>query len=94
MPIRKLVLTRAFERSYKKFAKGNSVLEENIAATLRLMEIDVFTPILKSHKLSGKLHGLYTCSCGYDCRIIFSIEIKAGKELILLIDIGTHDDVY
>ena len=34
--------------------------------------------------------------CGYDCRIVFSIEIdeKTGCEVIILHDIGTHDEVY
>ncbi|MDQ6902696.1 MAG: type II toxin-antitoxin system mRNA interferase toxin, RelE/StbE family, partial [Bacteroidota bacterium] len=35
-------------------------------------------------------------SCGYDCRIVFSIvqDDKAKAEFILLIDIGTHEEVY
>ncbi|MFZ4557119.1 MAG: type II toxin-antitoxin system YafQ family toxin [Pseudanabaena sp.] len=38
----------------------------------------------------GKLEGFQSCSCGYDCRIIFSID----TEEIVLIDIGNHDEVY
>jgi len=36
------------------------------------------------------------CSCGYDCRVVFSLEIDedSGGEVILLVDIGTHDEVY
>jgi hypothetical protein len=32
----------------------------------------------------------------YDCRIVFSIETAptTQKEVILLLDIGTHDEVY
>lgn len=58
------------------------------------MEADVFSPNLKAHKLSGKLYGLFACSCGYDCRIVFTIEKHSGHEVILLIDIGTHSEVY
>ncbi|MDB4926899.1 MAG: addiction module toxin, RelE/StbE family [Mucilaginibacter sp.] len=50
-------------------------------------------PTLRTHKLSGKLAAYLACSCGYDCRIIFTIE-KDNVENILLLDIGTHDDVY
>jgi mRNA-degrading endonuclease YafQ of YafQ-DinJ toxin-antitoxin module len=60
------------------------------------LEEDAFVPELKTHKLSGNLYGLYACSCSYDCRIIFSVEkdSKSKTEAILLIDIGTHDEVY
>lgn len=39
---------------------------------------------------------LWACSCGYDCRIVFSFENdeESGAELIVLLDIGTHDVVY
>ncbi len=58
------------------------------------MEEDAFSAQLKTHKLSGSLYGLLACSCGYDCRIIFTIEKEKNEEVILLIDIGTHDEVY
>lgn len=46
--------------------------------------------------MSSELLGLWACSCGYDCRILFSIEKEneSDKEIILLLDIGTHDEVY
>jgi len=39
---------------------------------------------------------LYACSCGYDCRIVFSVEKdkETDKEIIVLISIGTHNEVY
>ncbi|MDB5003078.1 MAG: plasmid stabilization protein [Mucilaginibacter sp.] len=53
--------------------------------------------MLRTHKLSGKLAAYLACSCVYDCRIIFIIEkdtSNSGGEVILLLDIGTHNDVY
>jgi len=60
------------------------------------LSIDAFAPSLATHRLSGRLHGLWASSCGYDCRIIFSIKTDpdSGNEVILLLDIGTHDEVY
>jgi mRNA-degrading endonuclease YafQ of YafQ-DinJ toxin-antitoxin module len=60
------------------------------------MERDVFAPALGTHKLSGTLSGLWACSCGYDCRIVFSLETdeETGREVVLLVDIGRHDEVY
>ena len=57
---------------------------------------DVFEPRLKTHPLTGNLAGFYACSCGYDCRIVFTIENhpQIGGEIIVLHDVGTHDEVY
>jgi len=46
---------------------------------------------LRTHKLSGKLEGLWAFSVTYDCRVIFKFLNGEG---ILLIDIGGHDEVY
>ncbi len=56
----------------------------------------VFAPNLGTHKLGGNLKGLRACSCGYDCRIAFSIEKDktTNEDSIILLDIGTHDEIY
>jgi mRNA-degrading endonuclease YafQ of YafQ-DinJ toxin-antitoxin module len=94
---RKLVLSKAFEKSYQKFTAKNQALKASIAKALLKMEQDAYDPSLKTHKLSGKLAVYLACSCGYDCRIIFIIEKDVSNtdvENIVLLDIGTHDDVY
>ncbi len=59
------------------------------------MERDVYDASLDTHKLSGKLSGLYASSCGYDCRILFTFEKDENREeIILLIFVGKHDAVY
>jgi len=60
------------------------------------MEEDIYAPSLGTHKLSGQLEGLQSCSCGYDCRIIFAVEkdIETDDEVLVLLDVGRHDDVY
>jgi mRNA interferase YafQ len=94
--MRSLVLTPKFRRAFRKFVKRNSDLQQRIEDMLKRMETDVFAPSLGTHKLSGELDGLQSCSCGYDCRIVFSIEqdTEADNEVIVLLDIGTHDEVY
>lgn len=94
--MRLLVLTPKFKRTFRKFVKGNAELQQSIEETLLQMETDVFAPSLGTHKLSGKLNGFQSCSCGYDCRIVFYIEKNAenNSEVIVLLDIGTHDEVY
>jgi mRNA interferase YafQ len=94
--MREFVLTPHFERAYRKFIRRNVFLQTRIENTLSQMELDVFATSLNTHKLSGELSDLYACSCGYDCRIVFSIEKEkqTEKEVIILLNIGTHDDVY
>lgn len=93
---RKLVLTSRFKRSLRKFIKGDKRLQRQIEETLQQMEANLFAQNLATHRLKGEFDGFYACSCGYDCRIIFSIEkdIETAQEVVVLLNIGSHDDVY
>jgi len=46
--------------------------------------------------LAESFPGYMPVYAGYDCRIVFSIERDKEKnnEVIILLDIGTHDEVY
>jgi addiction module RelE/StbE family toxin len=94
--MRSLVLTPSFRRTYRKLIKRNPQLQKRLEATIAQVEMDVFHPSLGTHKLSGSLAGYWACSCGYDCRIVFAIEsaIDSDEEVIILLDIGKHDEVY
>jgi mRNA interferase YafQ len=94
--VRKLITTPKFNRSLRKFTKRNSELRERIQKTLEQMTEDVFAANLDTHKLGGSLDGVNACSCGYDCRVLFSIDQdpETKSEVIVLLDVGNHDDVY
>lgn len=96
MTIRTLERTPGFKRALKKFAKNNPILREKIDKALREMLNDPFAPFLATHRLGGKLSGFLACTCGYNCRILFSIEKDktTGNENIILLSVGTHDEVY
>lgn len=71
-------------------------MDDDIAEVLRLLIANPFAPQLETHKLKGKLSGSWACSAGYDLRIVFDF-VKAEKDSaddILLLAIGTHDEVY
>lgn len=91
-----LIVSQRFKRSYKKFIKRYPNLQYNIDFTIEQLVKEPFSPTIITHKLSGDLYELFSCKCGYDCRIIFSIEQIKGQtdKTILLVDIGTHDDIY
>lgn len=94
--MRKLVLTSRFKRSLRKFVKRDSRLRAHVEDALKQMEIDVFASKLSTHRLKGEFEGLRACSCGYDCRIIFSLEkdSETNEEVVVLLNIGSHDEVY
>lgn len=94
--MRELVLTSRFERSFRRLMRKNPLLQEQIEAALLRMGADLNDPKLKTHHLSGRFSGCFACSCGYDCRIIFVREKnkKTGMEVLVLTDIGSHDEVY
>ncbi len=91
-----LILTPRFERSFQRLVKKNPSLQGRIEDTLRRMEENLDDSKLKTHHLSGTLAGLYACTVAYDCRIVFAKEKNAQRKDIdlILIDIGSHDEVY
>ena len=67
-------------------------LRVKLAGVLRDLESDPFQPRLKSHRLGGKLKDVEAVSITCYYRIILTIVVT-DKEIILL-DIGSHDEVY
>ena len=90
----KLLFSPNFTRATKRLLKKNSKLNRSLKETLKTLEADMFHPILKTHMLKGKFKGRWACSAGYDLRIIFKIVPLDDTETILLLTIGTHDEVY
>ncbi|MCP4359804.1 MAG: type II toxin-antitoxin system mRNA interferase toxin, RelE/StbE family [Chloroflexi bacterium] len=91
-----LVWSPAFTRMLKKRVRKNRSLRAVVERTLRQLSADPFHPVLRSHKLIGKLAGTWSCSVSYDLRIIFEFveNPDTGEEEILLLAVGTHDEVY
>lgn len=91
-----LVLTPRFERAFRRLVAKNPAFRPQIETALRRMASDIGDPRLKTHHLSGQLKGLHACSVGYDCRIVFARQKhpKTGAEVLVLINLGSHEEVY
>ena len=87
-----LVWSAGFTRSAEKFIKTHPDLREKFAAILRELEKDPFQPHLKYHQLRGNFKGVQAVSITYSYRITLTILVS-DKEIILL-DVGSHDEVY
>jgi len=82
----KLSKTEYYSKVEKKFFKKHKDLINKYAQILKELSIDPFDNSLKTHKLKGNL------SEYHEYRIVMVIKIVEDK--IILVNIGTHDDVY
>lgn len=91
---RPLVHTGEFDRTLRRLLKRRPELAQRILTVLARLGEDAFEPGLKAHKLKGGLSGCFSCSVGFDLRIVFEIVRESGFESISLISVGRHRDVY
>lgn len=85
-----IYLSHHFIHTYKKITKKNKLVSIQAQEALRQFIQDPKTPSLRLHRLKGKQFDNWSISVSSNIRILFTY-IKDG---ILLIDMGTHDEVY
>lgn len=86
----KIIFESKVEKKLIKIGHRNRRLLEKINEAIVLFKKEPKYPSLRLHKIRGKKNDVWSISVEADLRIIF-IYIKDG---ILLIDIGSHDEVY
>lgn len=87
----KVTWDHGFKKLYKKKIKSNEGLRKRFWNSMGLFSRNPFDARLRTHKLTGKLEGLWAFSVDYDWRVIFKF---LKEDEILLIDVGGHDEVY
>lgn len=94
--MRQIYYAASFKRAYRRYTRRNRTLRARLDNLLEEITRDPFAQRLDTHKLSGELEGLWSCTCGYDCRIIFILDREEAtqQERLVFIDISTHDEVY
>ena len=91
---RELIRTTAFIRAARRYLKKHPDGVDKLEEALLRLSNDAFDPRLKSHKLKGDLDGVWASSVERDQRILFEFVQHEGTEAILLLTLGTHDEVY
>ena len=84
-----------FQRAYKRLRRNPDLLLR-VDRALKQLAADPHHASLKTHVLQGKLDGAWACSAANDLRILFKFKahsVTKARE-ILLIDLGSHDEVY
>lgn len=92
----KIAWTPKSLRAFKRLIRKNPQLRPLIVKTLEQLEEDHFHPKLRTNKLTGELANIWSCSINYQYRILFEFirNNETGDDAILLLNIGTHDEVY
>lgn len=80
---------RQFE---KRFAKLQPQIKQKVTATIQQFSKNPFDPKLRNHALVGRLAGQRAISVMGDMRIIF--EEHDNYVLVVMLDVGTHNQVY
>lgn len=86
----KIEYSSLYLRKARKILKSDPSLRTLYSEFLNKLTTDPFEPSLQTHALSGVLKGKYASVLTYKLRVIFKITEKT----ILLLDIGSHDEVY
>ena len=93
--MRKLAWSPSFKRAFSHYVKRHPEDRERIIRILGQLQEEPFADALDTHKLKGALVGLWSCSASYNCRIVFKFKkLDDEEDVILLIDMGTHGEVY
>lgn len=83
-----LVFSRRFEEDYKKLLRAGEKYRNKVLKTLEILAENIEHPSLRLHKLNNR-HS-YSVSVDMKIRILMEIE----DDMIFLIRIGNHDEVY
>ncbi len=80
------------KRFDKRYEKLTTKLQTKVDEAIEHFVIDPFDPSLKNHALTGKMLGKRAFSVTGDYRVVF--EEFDHYTLVLLLDVGTHNQVY
>ena len=88
----KIIITQSYFKKAKRFFKRHPDALERYEKALKILELDPHHPLLRLHKLQGNLREYYSISFTMKYRVVIDFVIE--EDIIIPIDIGSHDEVY
>ena len=85
-----IYLSSQYLKAYKKLVKNQPYIHKKVKNKLKLFQENPNHSSLRLHKLHGGSYKNWSISIEKDIRLLFSY-VKGG---VLLVNIGTHDQVY
>jgi mRNA-degrading endonuclease YafQ of YafQ-DinJ toxin-antitoxin module len=73
----KISWDQGFKRVYRKKVKNDAELKDRFWEAMEMFAKEPFHARLRTHKLTGRLEGLWAFSVSFDCRVIFKFVSKA-----------------
>ncbi len=88
----KLIFPDSYIKRVTKFLRKHPEVSSQYQKTLELLEVNPHHSSLRLHSLDGRLKGLSSVSINMSYRIAVEMLIKDNE--IILINVGSHDQVY
>ena len=87
-----IIYSNKFKKSLKKcFKRGLDI--EKLRDVLKILERgEILPPVYRAHKLSGNYQGNWECHIEPDWLLVW--EQNDTQLVLLLIDTGTHSDIF
>jgi len=82
----------SYEKKVIKFLKKHKDIYPQYKKTIELLQHNPQHSSLRIHKLQGKMNKYSSVSINMKYRIV--IDFIIVDDVIILVDIGSHDDVY
>lgn len=82
---------KKFQKNYSKRIRSNRNIDRIFKEKLALFVENSNDPSLKDHTLTGKLKHLRSFSITGDIRVVYRL---IGKDCVLFLDIGSHNQIY
>ncbi len=80
------------KKMLKQYWKLRASERKRVDDAIDLFRKDQFAFSLHNHPLKGAMEGRRSLSAGFDLRIIF--EERDGYTVVIMIAVGTHEEVY
>lgn len=87
---RRIDTTPHFDRALIRFLKSHPDLRDKTVALIDRLALDPFEARNKTHRLSGELKKQWGAHITYHYRLVMDIS----DDVIVLLNIGSHDEVY
>jgi len=88
----RIIYTPSYLKRAAKFIKRHPELLPQYEKALKLLELNPSHPSLRLHRLGGPLRDLHSVSINISYRITLEFLLEDGK--IVLVNVGSHDEVY
>lgn len=90
MAVSKILYQKSFQKAFEKRIAHSDVLRDKFHDSFALFLKNPKSATLKDHALKGNLIGKRAFAVGFDLRVVYAIN----KGVIILYDIGSHNQVY